>query len=395
MNPLFKNASRALKAAIRAEFRAGEVGRLIATYRRREARKGGVKRFQRFVARKLHGALAGNTVAPLPGFDRYAKKTAFAKFIDDLHKSGPLGALIGAIMRPQGRALTGNQEQEVNVAIKLAEAFGHMVVRNPGGRGGKSAQIQALNDRLAEHGLKVVPSEMALGLAPFDPTNPTTSGGTPTRPHGLPGWAERAKQQQAPTPAPNRPVRSRKTLDIDFGSGQTRRVRLDDPILTGEMIHVVSSNVHSIGFNIHPQSPVIGTLKVRFYQTHKESKFDPGPLYYYMNVPTALFRKFQSAASKGRWVWDNLRVRGTVSGHKFDYHLEMVSRGYVPRKATAHPEGEAFVQRNFLGYSKKTGEHRLLTSKLPDEIIRRKSSMTRPDNGRPDNGRRPGPNRGR
>jgi hypothetical protein len=39
----------------------------------------------------------------------------------------------------------------------------------------------------------------------------------------------------------------------------------------------------------------------------------------------------------GSWVWDALRIRGTVSGHQKDYELVGIMGNYVPRKATVRP----------------------------------------------------------
>lgn len=65
-----------------------------------------------------------------------------------------------------------------------------------------------------------------------------------------------------------------------------------------------------------------------------------GAMYAYFDVPARVFERMKNAASKGKFVWDELRIRGTVFGHKFRYQLVQgqVTPGtgvYIPRKATA------------------------------------------------------------
>lgn len=70
-----------------------------------------------------------------------------------------------------------------------------------------------------------------------------------------------------------------------------------------------------------------------------------GALYAYFDVPVRVFERMRRASSKGKFVWDELRQRGTVYGHKYRYSLvqgqvstQKGVRGvYIPRKAT--PQG--------------------------------------------------------
>jgi hypothetical protein len=104
---------------------------------------------------------------------------------------------------------------------------------------------------------------------------------------------------------------------------------------------VVSSNVHAIGYD-HDT----GTLRVQFHAYvpgRPAGSAAAGPLYDYYDVKPALWKSFQSATSKGKWVWDKLRIRGTISGHRYEYRLVFgtmyLDRGgrpkaYIPRLAT-------------------------------------------------------------
>lgn len=68
----------------------------------------------------------------------------------------------------------------------------------------------------------------------------------------------------------------------------------------------------------------------------------PGATYAYLDVPARVFTRMKHASSKGKFVWDELRVRGTIYGHKYRYQLvqgALVTQGsfhgiYVPRRAT-------------------------------------------------------------
>ena len=68
----------------------------------------------------------------------------------------------------------------------------------------------------------------------------------------------------------------------------------------------------------------------------------PGPMYAYLDVPERVFLRMRLANSKGKFVWDELRQRGTVYGHQYRYvlvhgqlmHHEGRPAVYVPRRAT-------------------------------------------------------------
>lgn len=188
-------------------------------------------------------------------------------------------------------------------------------------------------------------------------------------------------QRQPPGQRQRQPQRQREP-EIEFEEagpdlgnyrvgGRRYNFKPNDPILTGEMIPVSSSNVHSIGYIWNDDNPMKGTLKVRFLGTNRSTspqrRGGKGPIYHYFGVHPAVFESFQIAASKGKFVWDRLRVRGTVSGHQFPYELaKLQSDGYVPRKATRIGGDEHFIRRTVKGKNGKT-----YTSALQDEFVRR------------------------
>lgn len=367
MNPLFKNGTRAIKAAMRAEFRSGALGRALKELERKTIRKGQAKRYLNEIAKKIHGQ------APLPGWserassrvEKYAKQQSEEMVMNQIFTAlGPLGDIVKSMLRPRGKRMA-SIDRELTAAQNLLESFGFEVIPPPPRRGGTGAKVRATRQYLEKLGFQVTPKP-------------------------LPGWAaaRTAMAPEAAVPA-YRPTGSRRTVDLAIGGTgyTTRRIRADDPLLTGKMIPVVSTNVHSIGFIINPHNPATGTLKVRFLQSAGEGKV-AGPIYEYYHVPTDIFQKFRKAASKGKFVWDKLRIRGTVSGHRFDYKLTGISRGYVPRKATYTPAGEYYTERTFLGENTRTGEKRLFKSKASALVRPSANRGTEPDRGTPNRGRR-------
>ncbi len=98
----------------------------------------------------------------------------------------------------------------------------------------------------------------------------------------------------------------------------------DHPLVTGDMVSVDSSNVHTIGYDLEHH-----LLYVRYLDAAGRA----GPLYGYHDVTPDEFLDFLDAPSKGQWVWSHLRERGTVAGYKKPYFLAGIARGYVPRHA--------------------------------------------------------------
>ena len=109
---------------------------------------------------------------------------------------------------------------------------------------------------------------------------------------------------------------------------------------------VSSSNVYAIGYQVETLTmrvQYLGTtvsaagikghghsgknrVKGKLGRTLTGRRQGPGATYDYRGVPQAVFNRIQNAGSKGGAIWDNLRIRGTVYGHKFDYELVAGSR---------------------------------------------------------------------
>jgi len=79
----------------------------------------------------------------------------------------------------------------------------------------------------------------------------------------------------------------------------------DDFVYGGELLFVHSSNVAAAQY---------------FWGEHKMMiEFLNGSAYLYSSVNETEAWTFATAGSKGGWVWDNLRVRGTVDQHRKPY----------------------------------------------------------------------------
>jgi len=183
------------------------------------------------------------------------------------------------------------------------------------------------------------------------------------------------------------------------GPGYHRTLDPNDPVLTGQMIRVQSSNVYAIGYEFNFQQPLKGKLIVRYKQ--KDRRGGPGnvggPTYEYKAVHPDWFPELANAGSKGRWVWDQLRIRGTVAGHQYEYNLTRAAQGYLPRRAMVRDGVQRFVRRQRTAIH-DDGRREILRSPLPNQVIGRYSPTAhRPNIGNMDRGRleRGTPNRGR
>lgn len=75
-----------------------------------------------------------------------------------------------------------------------------------------------------------------------------------------------------------------------------------DAFLAGELTEVVSSHHRAAVYDAAGQKLTL--------------IFRDGGAYEYYGVTLDMARSYAAAASKGTWVWDNLRVRGSKTAHK-------------------------------------------------------------------------------
>lgn len=355
----FHHALDALRRQAQRDIRNSTIGRIYSEVdkMRRRGTAGALEldRLSRSLRRLrsnsvLQQEMRGTNLGRFIGeVDKYARKGMREALLESvLDALGPVGGLIGTFLRPQGKPLA-NVSRELEMAADLLKAFGYRVEapKTPQQAARNIASEVQRSKRLLESlGFKVEPPP-----------------------------AEKAQQ----------PPPGQGTEYVSM-AGLRKRVKPDDPLLTGAWIPVTSSNVESIGYIWNEANPAKGTLKVRFLDKRKGATSARGSVYHYYDVHPSLFDNFRRAASKGRWVWDNLRIRGTVSGHQFRYALAgLASDGYVPRQATRLGPKEYYLQRQVRS---KSGQE--YQSELQDEFVR----YWEPKRGTPNRGKGRGPNRG-
>ena len=73
--------------------------------------------------------------------------------------------------------------------------------------------------------------------------------------------------------------------------------------ITRSMVRVKSSNIWSYTINVRNKENTLGDVYVQF----KNARGGPGDVYVLYDVPTRIYRKWQSAPSKGHFYWQYLR----------------------------------------------------------------------------------------
>jgi hypothetical protein len=270
--------------------------------------------------------------------EKYAGKNVWKKITSKL---GSVGKLLSNLGNSKVTGAPVGVERELEVAANLLKAFGYGVTK-PGGGTSVAPQHAPEYKKAIEQIAEASSQKQGKGMV----------SGAKLKP--LPGWSGTYVQ-----------------------SASSGHFETQLPMQEG-MLDVDSSNVHSIGFQYETAEK--GTLLVRYLGSDSQgNRVGPGSLYEYFNVPSAIWVQFKNAASKGKFVWDHLRIRGTVSGHKFTYDLAGVVGNYVPRRAqlvfVQGPKGpqvrEMFVQRSFKVGEIKKGKltMRNIRSALPTATV--------------------------
>ena len=138
--------------------------------------------------------------------------------------------------------------------------------------------------------------------------------------------------------------RRRRIIEVD-AAGRERLMSADDPIATGKPVTVDSSNVHAVAFELNENRPDRSAMRIQYKQNDKQGRKTAGPTYKYHPVKPSMFRSLLRAGSKGSWIWDRLRVRGTVAGFRMPYTLVGIRQGHVPRRATTIGGQQWYIRR--------------------------------------------------
>ena len=357
-NPLYRRAGQRIQELARREFARSTLGQLVAEVQRTKSqaeRFGRVlTKYRRFGAdravRSMQGGSLGGVVKSIERYTRKpgASRQVVASFLESL---GPVGRLIGSLVSPVPNARQGGMPAALPKDLSAALNFVAAFADEPG-------VLDTIQGILEGRGYKVV------------------------KPGQEPSPERRAPPQGISPLTRTGALRTRIDVNVE---GTTRRFPANHPMITGDMVSTPqSSNVYQFGYDLDSWY-----LYVRFKAPGapgEERPNAPGPMYQYSNVPPRVFLAMLTAKSKGTFIWDRIRIRGTFSGHQYDYSLVGVTGGYVPRKATLTRHGEEFIPREMRGL--ETGQ--VLRSSRPRALVRPLVSTGEPKRGTP---RRP--NRGR
>ena len=373
-SPLFRVAGTAVLDAARREFANSSTGQLFGMVQREmrtissapDQLGRALDRYSNFgpqaALRELRGTQFGQFAREV---ERYARGDSGMKRMLDrfLAELGPAGRLIKALTTTSGRG-------EVDQLVGILRSFGYEVLPPSSMRNWSDPTFQRA----------VEASRQFLESTGAEVTWPSGKRPQGQLPFGIPARDEDGQE------------RGRVTLPMADGPAQ--RFGVDHPIVTGEMVTARSSNVHSFGYDIESAYLYIrflGYLRGQRMVDGSPMRGGPGSLYRYRDVTPEEFLSILAANSKGEWIWDNLRVRGTHSGHQKDYELVGVQSGYVPRKASVRLDpSTGRLQEVFLSRRVRAMGGGWLTSALPSEVagdvpwgqIDRGS----PDRGSPDRG---------
>lgn len=356
-NPLFRKASAAAIAAARGAFKQTTVGKLVTEVeklaRPRNLAQAGARTEFDAILRDFakRGMIPGLDARKLAKFgdnvQRYALEDAA---LEALFKAlGPFGGIMRALFKAKGRG-GSSRDSDVEAAVKFLQSQGFAVFR-PSRPNANMIDLAARI--LREAGWQVIsPDSKRQRVA-------TSRSRRRPRVETIPTNESIGIAKPGPT------NRAPRTGDIPPGTPEKD--------VKGFLVRVESSNVWAYGYD--PANQILyvqfkadtireGALHgVRHGRTKKGRKRitakggtlgstiigksnSPGALYLYRNVTEAEFWKLKTAQSKGRFVWDVLRQRGTLHGHKKDYALvsgglaQVVNNAgkkvgnlyYVPRK---------------------------------------------------------------
>lgn len=107
-----------------------------------------------------------------------------------------------------------------------------------------------------------------------------------------------------------------RTAIVSCKDRQIVTVAVNTKNLAQDLVRVRSSNVWAYGLNIKDRKDKTGDLLVQF----KNKNGGAGDVYMYYDVPTMLYRRWQSAPSKGHYFWVYIRNHFKYSKLTGDKH---------------------------------------------------------------------------
>jgi len=352
---LFRLADEALRRELEDSWRRSPVASAVATLRSLprgdpSALLAGLQRGA--TLKELQGTSLGEILGAI---ERYAGRNEWRAVQQFLRSLGPVGTMLETIFQPwsKGPFQAPGMRLSVIDAANLLRGFGFEVLPPDAAklpREEKERAVWAAYYFLREHA-DLLLRRPEYGLAGMAPAAAA---------------AEESLEDRHQTRIP-----SGDTVMVPMRFGGPREFPATHPIVTGEMVEVRSSNVHSVGYDADQH-----ILYVRFWvETVRKGELVrfPGSLYGYRDVWPEEFLHLLDAPSKGNWVWDHLRERGTVSGHKKAYFLAGVTGEYVPRQAAlttirGPKTGKTYLAEVFRPRS-VFHEGKWIESRLPFEVV--------------------------
>jgi hypothetical protein len=361
-NSLFSIASRQVQESALERARSSGIfktGRDVRTILASKDAPGALRQFVGNRLKKSAFGRAANDVSELieqfakGGGGNFGRQIGEKVFQQVFAQTGPIADVVRLILGMGGKVASSAQTaRDLSSMIRALQAFGFEVIHKPTKQAPPTPREIEAAKRVLEAAGYEVSERKKPGQAPEVHVN---------RPQTTEQWLSKNLSRKKPADVEkeldkisreefavgNATVKRAKTGTLTIKqAGSTERVPPTDPLFTGEMIPVNSSNVHSIGYDLAETR-----LKIRFLATGRNGKRSgAGPMYFYYQVPMRMFKRLRTTGSKGTWVWDHLRIRGTVSGHQFDYSLAGLGQGnYIPRKATYAGSGkEVYMPRQFM-----------------------------------------------
>ena len=316
VSPLFKTASRDIQRAAARNFQNSDYGKLInevrQAYRRPQTEQqiaGILRKYKNLSPRRALEQIAGSDFASVVRtVEQYGKRGGLPKDIiaGFLKSLGPAGNILKALAFSSKSDL--GARDTISSLTQLLRAFGGEAIMPEGWH----------NVRDVNRGIEAsIQKLQSMGYTVFKPGEEPAGRGMGPQPVKATRFSDK-----------------RRTVDLTMGTNAQQRFGRDHPIVTGAMVETPdSTNVYEFGYDYEA-----ATLYVRYKAAAapKERRSAPGPLYaYYAVTPEQFLAIYKTKeGGTGEWIWDNLRERGTVSGHQKDYRLVGVMGEYVPRKAT-------------------------------------------------------------
>jgi hypothetical protein len=308
---------------------------------------------------------------------KYAKLGGIGQSLmqEFLGQLGPVGMLIKGMMGTGKKKSVSGVSKDLRAAQQLLEAFGAKV-EWPVGRRVEEITTEGLGRRV-EDAQRLLESLGYRVDVPADERRKERE----KREREEKRTGRRLPFDVSPTTKAGKP---RKTIDMPGPAGKTR-FKVTHPAVTGEWVKTPqSSNVYAVRYQAEEAE-----LFVRFYKPAPKGqpRTRPGPIYKYSEITPRMARSvFQAAdgGSPGSWVWDFLRVRGSVSQHQKPYKLVGIVGGYVPRHARSIGDEEWYMPRDFYAPKQK----KWYRSRLGKEMVINRGEPNRgePNRGEPNTG---------